>query len=161
MADMSRAQRQKPEVNTQDVRRRTPFPSPLWGEGWVRGKEKRQAEIAVFQQLKAQFPEIHVGIGDRRRFLLVIAEQHQAKVAPNRPVTIAISLKQDIKVMFALNQRRQEPGNRGIDLIDNKLSDAFLTGAGGFGIGVMLRWTGYLPCPERFVWTNPVLSSTH
>ena len=63
--------------------------------------------------------------------------------------------------MLALDQRGQETGNRRIDLIDNKLSDAFLTGAGGFGIGVMLRWTGYLPCPERFVWTNPVLSSTH
>ena len=39
-------------------------------------EKKRQTKIAVFQQLKAQFPEVHAGIGDRRRFLLVISEQH-------------------------------------------------------------------------------------
>ena len=108
---------------------------------WQAVEEKWQAKILVFQKLKAQFPKVHTRIGNGGGLLVLIAEQHHAKIAANRSVTIAISVKQHLEVMLALHQGRQKTGNGGIDLIRNELPDAFLTRSSGFSVRVMQSQT--------------------
>ena len=75
-------------------------------------QEEGQGDVAILEQLKPEFPEIHLGIGHGpRRFLGANKERHRQRCA-DRPVTLLEGVEQEIELVLAAAEPWQKPGHR-------------------------------------------------